>query len=176
MHDTPYFIDFEASSLSHDSWPIEIAWGSNTDNITSCLISPAAVPAWTDWSVVAQEVHGIPRHELLNKGLPPAEVCEKVYAGLNNKIVYSDAPRFDGYWLYTLFEGGQLPQPQFQIRDIHELLIAELSLTLEEQDDIIDHIENSKRIARDKVKIQHRADYDVAYLIELWKLCGGTPA
>lgn len=167
----PCFIDFEASSLSFDSYPIEIAWGSDIDQIESYLISPESIPAWTDWSEVSQEVHGIPPEELYTHGKHPEWVCQQVYHGLNNKLVYSDAPPFDTDWLHKLFAAANLPLPQFVIKDIHEILIAEVACENSDTNEIIPLIEKRKKTARQKVKIQHRAASDVQYLIELWNSC-----
>ena len=40
----PSFIDFEASSLTVKSYPIEVAWNLEDGTIESHLISPAGVP------------------------------------------------------------------------------------------------------------------------------------
>ncbi len=65
----PVFIDFEASSLSEDSWPIEvgISWIEGGRVAThSRLIRPR--PDWfeDDWDVESAKVHRIPRSELIN--------------------------------------------------------------------------------------------------------------
>ena len=41
------FLDFEASSLSKDSYPIEVGWAGEDGSTEAHLIRPA--PDWTDW-------------------------------------------------------------------------------------------------------------------------------
>ena len=104
------FIDFEASGLGPDSWPIEVglSW-----------IEPGAVWTWAslirpipDWSMEAwdpfsAEVHDIPLEELENAPLARdvADEAAKLMAG---KTVCSDAPSFDERWAKKLFL--ELPQ------------------------------------------------------------------
>lgn len=55
----PCFIDFEASSLEHNSYPIEVAWSDADGRIESWLIDTSGVPSWTDWDDrVQQGMHG----------------------------------------------------------------------------------------------------------------------
>ena len=167
----PYFIDFEASSLSFDSYPIEVAWSNSKDNIEAYLISPQKISSWTDWSVESQKIHGIHRDELIQNGKDPQFVCERIYATLDNQIVYSDASPFDMDWLKKLYEATNMPLPNFSIRDIDELCIAELACADIGADSIVERLETLKIQAKNKVQKRHRATYDVEYLIELNHLC-----
>ena len=60
------FLDFEASSLSDESYPIEIGWAGEDGSTEQHLIRPA--PGWTDWSATAEAVHRIERDQLLAEG------------------------------------------------------------------------------------------------------------
>jgi hypothetical protein len=53
------FLDFEASSLGKQGYPIEVAWVFANGEEESHLIRPAE--AWTDWDVKAGRIHGISR-------------------------------------------------------------------------------------------------------------------
>lgn len=56
----PYFLDCEASSLSHKSYPIEIAWSDQQGNIESHLINTNKYPEdYTDWESEAEKTHGL---------------------------------------------------------------------------------------------------------------------
>lgn len=46
------FLDFEASSLSKQSYPIEVAWVFEDGRSEEYLIRPA--PIWTDWDSAAE--------------------------------------------------------------------------------------------------------------------------
>lgn len=60
------FLDFEASSLTKHSYPIEIAWVFEDGRSRTFLIRPA--PGWTDWSAKAEAIHGISRELLEHEG------------------------------------------------------------------------------------------------------------
>lgn len=102
--DSPVFIDFEASSLSPKSWPIEVGLAWLVEKrvvVKSKLIRPR--PEWSedDWSLESEEVHGIPRADLES-----AECADDVSAWLletiEGKVIVSDAPEFDQRWLDRL--------------------------------------------------------------------------
>src|SRR5256885_12519007 len=103
MDPLPIFIDLEASSLSSTSYPIEIARNAPDGTIEAYLISPAHIPHWTDWSVEAEQLHGITRATLLTDGKPPSWICRRMNHQLAGTVVYSDDPEYDQMWLATLF-------------------------------------------------------------------------
>ncbi|MBI1495271.1 3'-5' exonuclease [Halocynthiibacter styelae] len=110
----PVFIDFEASSLSQDSWPIEVgvAWLNETKVvIESKLIQPR--PDWleSDWNAESQNVHGIQRSEL-DDASPPDDVAKWLLETVGGRPLFSDAPKFDQRWLNRL-----LNQPSPEISD-----------------------------------------------------------
>lgn len=100
----PVFIDFEASSLSPKSWPIEvgIAWleGRRVE-IRSKLISPHSRWDLDDWSEVSAAVHNIPLSDLEN-----AESSEEIALWLietvGDQTLVSDVPEFDQRWFDRL--------------------------------------------------------------------------
>lgn len=100
------FLDFEASSLSPQSWPIEAgaAWLDEKGNACSwsSLIRPA--PAWprSDWADAAENVHGISQQELDHA--PEAGRAAQELAGLlAGRTPVADAPVSDQRWLERLF-------------------------------------------------------------------------
>lgn len=167
---TPYFIDFEASSLSPLSYPIEVAWGKENDTIESFLISPAEILEWNDWSEISQRVHGIQREELIKNGSPPKLVATKLIKALEYKTVYSDNPDYDGMWLKRLIDVTQLNYPPINILHLDSLLIETVCPTVDKRIMNLHKIIELKYLARKSVKMQHRAYYDVEYLITVWKL------
>ncbi len=61
------FLDFEASGLGPDSYPIEVAWGFfGIETTFSYLIRPAE--HWTDWDPVAEDLHELSRATLFEAG------------------------------------------------------------------------------------------------------------
>lgn len=98
------FLDLEASSLHHDSFPIEIGWVFEDGSGESFLIRRE--PRWKDWSSDAQVLHGISMEMLLRSGLPAAEVARRAAAALDGRLVVSDARGADQKWLDRLAEAA----------------------------------------------------------------------
>lgn len=97
-------LDFEASSLSPVSWPIEIgiSWLRDGQVQTwSSLIRPA--PEWdiTDWSAESAAVHGI-GHDALFDAPVASVVVSDFFINLAGKVLMSDAPEFEAHWLARL--------------------------------------------------------------------------
>lgn len=99
------FIDLEASSLSDDSWPIElgICWLDERMKLrtASKLIKPH--PSWplSAWSERSQRVHKITLCEL--EGADGAtEVAKWALNRLSDALLLSDAAEFDQRWFSVL--------------------------------------------------------------------------
>lgn len=95
-----FFLDCEASSLSKASYPIEIAWVGMDGQGESYLIKPE--PDWTDWSPVAEKLHGISRETLHADGTPVARVVKRMLAVLAGARVISDNPAYEHFWVVRL--------------------------------------------------------------------------
>ncbi|PQA87812.1 hypothetical protein CW354_05520 [Marinicaulis flavus] len=115
------FIDLEASGLSARSWPIEVGWCFANGGVQAMLIKPAPEWSFDDWSAEAETLHGVSPEMLDKDGVEPKEACEKLNAALAGKIIYSDAPDWDGFWLYRLFQAGRKRQ-RFIVSDLASLL------------------------------------------------------
>ncbi|MDM8523123.1 hypothetical protein QUF80_07105 [Desulfococcaceae bacterium HSG8] len=170
----PHFIDFEASSLSWHSYPIEVAWNMENGNIESCLISPKHVPEWTDWDPEAQKLHGITRSEILAQGESPSRVCEKIEQALSGKRVYSDNPDFDSMWMMRLFDAVGKSYPNINMLHLDSLLIDTLCPDTSGRIEGFVEILKLKSLTRACMPIQHRAGWDVRYLTELWESVKGA--
>lgn len=162
----PIFIDFEASSLSKNSWPIEvgIAWFDSGDIIVeSKLIRP--VPAWSmeDWHPESEEIHGIPR-TTLDEAEAAADVAMWLRNKLQGQLVVSDAPEFDQRWCNRLMEtiGGA---PEIKIDDFDRVVwwaFSELDgrIAPGRMHDVYGRLTAEKTI--------HRAGDDAAKLARAW--------
>ncbi len=115
------FIDLEASGLGPASWPIEVGWCFPDEEPEALLIKPA--DDWADeaWDHNAEALHGLSQQKLRKNGFGIEEVCQRLNAALGKKEVYSDAPDWDGFWLYRLFSAAGAKQG-FDLRDFGELL------------------------------------------------------
>ncbi|SHJ28545.1 hypothetical protein [Wenxinia saemankumensis] len=105
-------LDFEASSLSPASWPIEVglSWIEDGEVRTwSSLIRPD--PAWDldDWSPASAAVHGIEMRQILDAPGRPS-VAREFNRQLGLRHLVSDAPEFESHWLSRLlgFDIGPL--------------------------------------------------------------------
>jgi len=170
MKKTPSFLDFEASSLTSAAYPIEVAWSLPDGSVESYLISPEGVDKWTDWSLEAQNVHGISRQELAAEGQPPAWVCQRMYQQLLGEAIYTDSPYYDGLWLTELFSVGWDSRPEFELFHVDNLLVSTVCPNIVGRVQGLARIEEMKEEARSRIGKQHRAEWDVMYLVELWKL------
>lgn len=95
-----YFLDFEASSLTTDSYPIEVSWMREDGQGEAHLILPAA--GWTDWSFASEYLHGLSRETLTVDGEPVAAVARRLLtAAWAADSLYCDAS-LDQRWLGTL--------------------------------------------------------------------------
>lgn len=166
----PVVLDIEASSLASASYPIEVAWALPDGAIESHLISPAAVPHWTDWHPQAERLHGIRREQLLAEGKAPAWVCARMNEQLAGLTVFSDAPVYDETWLQALF-AACWKRPSFQLSplSLDDWLLAQLQRTLPSPE-ARQRLAERRQQARQATSLQHRAHGDVQYLHEFWRL------
>jgi hypothetical protein len=111
------FLDFEASSLGRDSYPIEVGWVFEDGRGEAHLIRPA--PGWSDWDPSAEAVHRIPRAQLQAEGDPHDAVARRMLASLAGHALYASAPSWDGKWLSTLLRGAGLPRHALRLSDSH---------------------------------------------------------
>jgi len=108
------FLDFEASSLAKDSFPIEVAWVFEDGRSRTCLIRPAE--NWTDWSSEAEGIHGIGRDMLLAEGIPVEVLAAEMIETLSGHSLYASAPSWDGKWLSVLLRAAGLPRHALRLK------------------------------------------------------------
>ncbi len=116
------FLDFEASSLSKRSYPIEVGWVAEDGAGEAHLIRPA--PGWTDWDASAEAVHGISRGQLNNEGEPHEAVCARLIELFEGNLVHAGAPSWDGHWLSMLLRGAGKPRHLLRLADTEAAFVA----------------------------------------------------
>lgn len=114
------FLDFEASSLSDQSYPVEVAWVFQDGRAEGHLIKPA--PEWIDWNPEAEAIHGISRAALIREGQPHDVVATRMIEALSDHELFASAPSWDGKWLSVLLRGAGLPRHALRLRDTDEAL------------------------------------------------------
>jgi hypothetical protein len=112
------FLDFEASSLSKQSYPIEVAWVFEDGAEEAHLIRPA--PGWDEWDPAAEAIHHIPRAMLMAQGTPHDLVAARMVDVLTGHDLLASAPSWDGKWLSVLLRGAGLPRHSLRLRDSDE--------------------------------------------------------
>jgi hypothetical protein len=105
-----WFVDFEASGIAPDSYPLEIAVVA-ADFEYQALIRP--VYYWTHRSFDAQDMHGISRENLFAIGLEPSLIAAELNVRFEGARLCSDSPQ-DGFWLGTLYEAAGI-EPSFEM-------------------------------------------------------------
>lgn len=121
-------VDCEASGLSSDSYPIQIAWlDVHTGETDTFYIKPAE--SWTHWDENAEEVHNIPKQLLRDVGLDVTEAAHRFLSALEkgDRQVYSDAPDFESFWLSKLLNtSGIFTEPvRLYVRHVIDLVEPE---------------------------------------------------
>lgn len=115
------FIDVEASGLGPHSWPIEVGWVFETGDPRSMLIKPADSWSMTAWEKPAEKLHGISPSNLVTDGRDPIESALILNAALGDAQVYSDAPDYDSFWLFRLYDAAGV-RPNYRLNDLGDLL------------------------------------------------------
>lgn len=164
----PVFLDFEASSLSKHSYPVEVGWVLEDGTGESHLIRPA--PGWTEWDPGAEAMHGISRETLHRHGMPHGEVCDRLVELFANNVVHAGAPSWDGHWLSMLLRAAGRPRHLLRLRPSDEAFAAAARQRLGSAADeaaIIARI----TAARARVEVRpamHRAFADARRDWEIW--------
>ncbi|BCO31154.1 hypothetical protein TspCOW1_12570 [Thiohalobacter sp. COW1] len=167
----PCFLDFEASSLGVNSYPIQVAWSLPDGQIECWLISPAGIPEWDDWDPNAEAIHQIRREQLLEHGQPPARVAARMNDQLTGQTLYVGAA-CDNDWCQALFEAAELI-PRFTLDSywllIHEIVPDSVTCNLRWRQE---YTEAAWRRVPGRA---HDAGNDVRQMIELYRMvlaCG----
>ena len=159
----PCFLDFEASGLDTNSYPIEVAWSLPTEEVKCYLIKPTR--DWVKgavWNKAAEALHGISYASLEREGQDPTWLCQQMNSQLNKQTVFCDGLSYDLVWLKRLF-GVSGDSPTFKLKSMQDYCF-DLGLGARQYE-----ILSSKARKRAGGK-RHRADTDVRYLIELYKM------
>lgn len=167
------FLDFEASSLSKDSYPIEVGWVAEDGREAEYLIRPA--PGWTEWDPLAEAVHGISRQTLLRKGIPHEIVCERLVALFGANEVYASSPSWDGKWLSMLLRAAGRPRHLLRLKDTDEIFVEAARKRMGPDADAaaVAELVAAARAVVDEQPATHRAAADARREWAIWRAVGG---
>lgn len=175
MSELPRILDFEASGLSSAGYPIEVAWSAGDGTVTECwLIAPRAEYGWAldeGWEASAERVHGIAFAELQEHGKSALWVAARMNEQLAGRTVYADGGACDRLWWRQLFAAAGI-EPRFTLEDYWELLLEILPPSRTRQPGWQYALQDAawKRVRQQHGGRRHRADADVRYLVELYRL------
>jgi hypothetical protein len=129
VRDDLLFVDFEASSLRPESYPIEVGW-AHAGGSGAVLIRPE--PGWTDWNPEAAEVHGLSREQLLTEGIPAREAADVLLRQAAGRQLVSDEPERDMTWMARLLALTDLAPDQWPpIADLVDVAWADTARLLQ---------------------------------------------
>jgi hypothetical protein len=166
----PVFLDFEASSLSKHSYPVEVAWVFEDGRARSFLIRPAA--GWTDWSGEAEAIHGISRDQLERDGVDVSTIVDEMIATLADQDICASAPSWDGKWLSALLRAAGHPRHELRLRQSDEAFMdaARAGLGSSVSEDVAANLVNEIIRRTEPPKPPHRALPDALLEFERWEL------
>lgn len=151
------FLDFEASSLNRDCYPVEVGWVFEDGRGEGHLIRPA--PGWVDWDPAAAAMHGLTREKLLADGEPVAGVAARLVAQLRGHELFASAPSWDGHWLSLLLRAGGFPRHLLRLGDTEQVFAeaARARLGPEASDSAVAGLVSRVRAEADRWPHAHRA-------------------
>ena len=154
----PPVMDLEASGLGRGSFPIEVGYVLSDGSTYCTLIKP--LPEWQHWDLQAQQLHGISRELLEEKGRHPEDVALYLNQQLEGQTIYSDAWGNDNSWLGLLFDSVGL-WPNFKLETVRRLLS-------EEQ---VKYWQQAKEQVIEELQLQrHRASSDALIIQQTFRL------
>ncbi|MBP0437685.1 transcriptional regulator [Tianweitania sediminis] len=164
------FLDFEASSLSKKSYPIEVAWVAENGDESSALLRP--IRDWTDWSAEAELIHGISRDRLRHEGQPVNEMAHRMIRCLSGHDLFASAPSWDGKWLSTRLRAAGLPRHALRLQlsdDAFRDAVGRILPPGTEEQQIVRLVEDVIRETEPE-KPAHRALDDARLELRRWQI------
>jgi hypothetical protein len=167
------FLDFEASSLRKNGFPVEIGWVFEDGTSESHLIRPA--PGWSEWDPRAEAIHGLARPTLETEGTAHEAVARRMVEALDGHPLYASAPSWDGKWLSLLLRSAGLPRHALRLKDTEEAQFesaADILRPLLAPDRLearVRAIMAAVRAEGEKRPVRHRAVADAEEELRRWR-------
>jgi hypothetical protein len=153
------FLDFEASSLAAESWPVEVGYAAADGAEDAFLVARHRDWSMEHWDRNSANLHGISLADLDEFGVSAEAAIDRLAEKLGNAIVVSDAPEFENHWLRRMSTAAGKPTP-FVVQDWEEYLPAGQS-----------HEERAElfSVERKKEGVRHRALPDSRVMRAVWR-------
>lgn len=139
------FIDIEASGLSSASFPIEIGWvlDDEVDSESFLIRPPKTWDFASGWSAQSAAIHGLRPAMLEAEGLSVDEACSRLDEVTHGRLVVSDAPQHDSWWLNRLYAaaGQRMTWPVGDVERLYVGLAQEAGLDPTMAERLLTHIE-----------------------------------
>jgi hypothetical protein len=167
------FLDFEASSLSKESYPVEIGWVFEDGSGEAHLLRPA--PGWQDWDEAAA-VHGIARERLIRDGEPVELICARLVDLAATHTLLASSPSWDGHWLSMLLRAAGRPRHLIRLRDTE---VAFADAAVRRLGAAADPVAMAALVARARNAVEarppaHRALQDARREWTIWQMIQGA--
>lgn len=153
------FLDFEASSLDANSWPIEVGYAAACGAEDDFLLSRHGDWSMEYWDRNSANLHGISPADLAEFGIDATAALERLAEKLGGAMVVSDAPEFENHWLRRISAAAGRPAP-FTVKDWVDVLPSGQS-EAERQKLLAD--------ARKREGVRHRAGADARVMRAVWR-------
>ena len=147
------FVDFEASSLKKNGFPVEVGWVFEDGAAEGHVIRPA--PGWTDWDASAEAIHHLSREQLERDGAPHDVVAWRMVEALSGHDLFVSAPSWDGKWLSLLLRSAGFPRHTLRLRDTE---IAQAESAAEVLDGLLTPGEAAGAIAEIVAAVRNEAE------------------
>ncbi|MDE3109398.1 MAG: hypothetical protein KGL02_05605 [Acidobacteriota bacterium] len=167
------FVDCEASSLRSGSFITESGCAVVEErrvHTGACLIRPLA--KWSrvsnGWDPASARLTGISRDLLEREGISPFNAATRFLNDVGDRLLFSDEPAFDQFWVEQLFEAGDVDLGGWKLGDAKKL-IAEAAAR---HQDPKETLAEAEKAASAQVTTRHRAEPDArrTALVYLWLL------
>lgn len=96
-------IDFEASSLSGRSYPIQVGVVMNDGREYMAYIKP--ISKWIDWNPLSEKIHNISRDYIESYGEEAINVAHELNNLIGTDTVFCDGGVYDFHWCNALYNG-----------------------------------------------------------------------
>lgn len=116
-----FFLDFEASSLGRESYPISVGWVKGADESDTFLITPSS--EWTDWDIKSESIHGLSRKTITESGIDCCEAMKRLNSHLKGSVAVCSS-LYDIFWLKRLREASEVNE-DFQLVNCLDLSIID---------------------------------------------------